>query len=76
MDDRQKMPRVIKGGHILTRPFTLEPMEASEPLEEKDMDAPNIRLLRKGNIVEAVEVHCSCGQAHRLTFDYEGAIEG
>ncbi|MBM3263908.1 MAG: hypothetical protein FJY97_10850 [candidate division Zixibacteria bacterium] len=74
-DKRQKMPRILKGGgHVLpSARFSPEPIAAS--VAGHEIAAPRVRLLKKGDIVEGVEVTCVCGQAHTLAFDYYRVME-
>lgn len=70
-EERQKMPRIIKGGHILTHPLTLASMDTMVQEKEITPEDPDIHVIKNNGIVEAVEVRCTCGHAIRLGFDYD-----
>jgi hypothetical protein len=77
-EDRQKLPRIIKGSKILPQPLALErlsPVHAGHSSIEGNAISPRIRLLKKGAYVEGVEVQCSCGHTMKLAFDYERPLE-
>jgi hypothetical protein len=35
------------------------------------LDSPKIRLVQNGDIVQAIDVTCPCGQSFRLVCEYE-----
>ena len=74
--DRQKLPRVIKGGQVLPQPLSLEPIEMMAQEQKSPLEDPDIQVIKNNGIVEAVEVRCTCGHAIRLGLDYDlSAIE-
>lgn len=70
-EDRQKMPRIIKGGHVLTHPLTLESIDPMVQEKKTTLEDPDVHVIKNNGIVEAVEVRCTCGHAIRLGFDYD-----
>lgn len=70
-NDRQKLPRIIKGGQIMTQPLSLSSIDTVDAEQDDVPDESDIHVVKNNGIVEAVEVRCSCGHAVRLGFDYE-----
>lgn len=60
--------RILSGSHIQLEPHPL-PIRAPgmQVVEE-----PTIHLIRHGTDVEAIEVHCRCGEIIRIRLDYAG----
>ena len=65
-EDRQKIPRIIKGGQISTHS---PDFGSFDTLQHPDF--PLLRVHKTGEVIDSIELRCACGQILKLAFDYK-----